>query len=94
LARDVDAIIHQAARVSVAESIKDPALTNDVNVNGTFNMLKASVELDVKRVVYASSCAVYGDTEVMPIKEDCLPKPKITLWDFETSNGKLRLSFP
>ena len=94
MARDVDAIIHQAARVSVPESIQDPALTNDVNVNGTLNVLKASVEFDVKRFIYASSCAVYGDAEVMPIKEDCLPKPKITLWDFETSNGKLRLSFP
>jgi UDP-glucose 4-epimerase len=76
LARDVDAIIHQAARVSVPESIKDPALTNDVNVNGTLNLLKASVESDVKRFVYASSCAVYGDAEVMPIKEDCLPRPR------------------
>jgi len=76
LARDVDAIIHQAARVSVSESIVDPVLTDDVNVNGTLNLLKASVESDVKRFVYASSCAVYGDAEVTPIKENCLPKPK------------------
>ena len=75
LARDVDAIIHQAARVSVPESIKDPTLTNDVNVNGTLNLLEASVESDVKRFVYASSCAVYGDAEVMPINEGCLPRP-------------------
>jgi len=75
LVKDVDAIIHQAARVSVPESIEDPVLTNDVNVNGTLNLLKAAVESDVKRFVYASSCVVYGDAEVMPIKEDCLPKP-------------------
>jgi len=75
LVRDVDAIIHQAAQISVPESIEDPVLTNDVNVNGTLNLLKASVESDVKRFVYASSCAVYGDAEMMPIKEDCLPKP-------------------
>jgi len=75
LVRGVDAIIHQAARVSVPESIEDAVLTNDVNVNGTLNLLKASVEADVKRFVYASSCAVYGDAEVMPIKENCLPKP-------------------
>jgi UDP-glucose 4-epimerase len=76
LVRGVDAIIHQAARVSVPESIKDPVLTDDVNVNGTLNLLKASVESDVKRFVYASSCAVYGDAKVMPIKEDCLPNPR------------------
>ncbi len=75
LVRGVDAIIHQAARVSVPESIKDPVLTNDVNANGTLNLLKASVESDIKRFVYASSCAVYGDAKVMPIKENCLPKP-------------------
>jgi len=75
LVRGVDAIIHQAARISVPESIEDPVLTNDVNVNGTLNLLKASLGSDVKRFVYASSCAVYGDAEMMPIKEDCLPKP-------------------
>jgi UDP-glucose 4-epimerase len=75
LVRDVDAIIHQAARISVPESIENPVLTNDVNVNGTLNLLKASVESGVKRFVYASSCAVYGDAEMMPIKENCLPKP-------------------
>lgn len=75
LVRDVDAIIHQAARVSVPESIENPVLTDDVNVNGTLNLLQASVESDVKRFVYASSCAVYGDAEAMPINEDCLPKP-------------------
>jgi UDP-glucose 4-epimerase len=75
LAKGVDAILHQAARVSVPESIADPVLTDDVNVNGTLNLLKASVESDVKRFVYASSCAVYGDAEVVPINEDCVPRP-------------------
>jgi UDP-glucose 4-epimerase len=75
LVKDVDAIVHQAAQVSIPESIENPVLTNDVNVNGTLNLLMASVESDVKRFVYASSCAVYGDAEVMPIKEDCLPRP-------------------
>ena len=75
LARDVDAIIHQAALVSVPESFKDPVLTNDVNVCGTLNLLRASVDSDVRRFVYASSCAVYGNAEKMPIKENSLPRP-------------------
>jgi len=75
LARNVDAIIHQAALVSVPESLKDPALTNDVNVCGTLNLLRASVDSDVRRFVYASSCAVYGNAEKMPIKENSLPRP-------------------
>lgn len=75
LVRDVDAVVHLAALVSVPESIKDPVLTNDVNVNGTLNLLKASVDFNVKRFVYASSCAVYGNAEVLPIKEDSPLKP-------------------
>ncbi len=75
LVSDVDAVIHLAALVSVPESIKDPALTYAINVNGTLNLLKASVDFGVKRFVYASSCAVYGDAENLPIKEDYPPKP-------------------
>lgn len=75
LVSDVDAVIHLAALVSVPESIKDPALTYAINVNGTLNLLKASVNFGVKRFVYASSCAVYGDAENLPIKEDYPPKP-------------------
>ena len=75
LVSDVDAIIHLAALVSVPESIKDPALTYAINVNGTLNLLKACVDFGVKRFVYASSCAVYGDAENLPIKEDYPPKP-------------------
>ena len=75
LVSDVDAVIHLAALVSVPESIKDPALTYAINVNGTLNLLKASVDFGVKRFVYASSCAVYGNAENLPIKEDYPPKP-------------------
>ncbi|MFZ7136925.1 MAG: SDR family NAD(P)-dependent oxidoreductase [archaeon] len=71
----VDAVIHEAAFVSVTKSVEDPLFSNGVNVVGTLNLLKACVEADVKRFVFASSCAVYGDTEDLPIKEDVLPKP-------------------
>src|SRR3990170_1762766 len=66
LVRDVDAVMHLAALISVPESIKDPVLTNDVNVNGTLNLLNACVDFGVKRFVYASSCAVYGNAESLP----------------------------
>ncbi|MCW4022062.1 MAG: SDR family NAD(P)-dependent oxidoreductase [Candidatus Bathyarchaeota archaeon] len=71
----VDAVIHEAALVSVTKSVEDPLFSNGVNVVGTLNLLKACVEADVKRFVFASSCAVYGDTEDLPINEDVLPKP-------------------
>jgi len=76
LVSDVDAVVHLAALISVPESIRDPVLTNDVNVNGTLNLLKASVDFGVKRFVYASSCAVYGNAESLPIKEDCPARPE------------------
>jgi len=75
LVKDVDCVVHLAALISVPESIEDPLLTNDVNVNGTLNLLKASMDFNVKRFVYASSCAVYGNAKVLPIKEDSPLEP-------------------
>ena len=75
LVKDIDAVVHHAALVSVPESIKNPVLTNDVNVNGTLNLLKASADSNVRRFVYASSCAVYGNAETLPINENCPPMP-------------------
>jgi UDP-glucose 4-epimerase len=73
---DVDFVVHLAALVSVPESFRDPALTHDINANGTLNLLKASVDNGVKRFVYASSCAVYGTAEEIPIKEQHPTKPE------------------
>ncbi|MEM2522658.1 MAG: SDR family oxidoreductase [Candidatus Bathyarchaeia archaeon] len=75
LVSDVDYVVHLAALVSVPESLRDPVLTYDINVNGTLNLLKACVGRDVKRFVYASSCAVYGDAVDLPIKETCPARP-------------------
>jgi dTDP-glucose 4,6-dehydratase len=73
--REVDAVIHEAALVSVARSIEDPTLTNDVNVTGTLNLLKASSDAGVERLIYASSAAVYGKTEKLPNREDASTEP-------------------
>lgn len=66
----IDYVSHQAALGSVPRSIKDPSSTNDVNVGGFVNILKAAVENEVKQFVYASSSSVYGDEPTLPKKED------------------------
>lgn len=72
---EVNAVIHEAALVSVARSIEDPTLTNDINVTGTLNLLKAGLDAGVKRFVLASSAAVYGKTEKLPNREDASTEP-------------------
>jgi UDP-glucose 4-epimerase len=58
----VDFVLHQGALPSVERSIKEPLITNKVNILGTLNVLLAACEAKVKRVIYASSSSVYGDT--------------------------------
>lgn len=62
----IDFVIHQAALRSVAKSVEDPVETHDVNATGTLNLLAAAKEAGVKRVVYASTCAAYGDAKTFP----------------------------
>lgn len=68
--RGVDIVIHLAAQTSVPRSVQDPIETNLVNVNGTLNVLVAARDAGVKRVVFACSCAVYGKTSALPIREN------------------------
>ena len=70
-----DYVFHQAAIPSVPRSIKDPAKTNEVNISGTLNVLIAAEHNNVKKVVYASSSSVYGDTPAMPKEEGMIPNP-------------------
>jgi len=72
---DVDYVFHEAALISVPESISNPLIYNEINVNGTLNVLIAAKDADVKKVVFASSSAVYGDNESLPINEDAPIKP-------------------
>ncbi len=62
----IDYVSHQAALGSVPRSIKEPVYFNDVNVGGFVNMLKASVDNNIKQFVYASSSSVYGDEPTLP----------------------------
>lgn len=72
---DIDVVFHEAALVGVPQSVKNPLLANDVNVNGTLNLLEASVKHNVKRFILASSAAIYGEQGALPIKEEVVPHP-------------------
>lgn len=73
--KNVDAVFHLAAIVSVPLSVENPLLVNDVNVKGTLNVLEAGSKADVKRFICASSCAVYGEVNRLPIDERCPTDP-------------------
>ena len=72
----VDAIVHLAALIDVSASVVDPLKTHEVNATGTLNLLQAAEkENTVGKFVFASTTAVYGDAETLPIKENSAPKP-------------------
>ena len=68
-AEGIDTIFHLAARARVQPSIENPIEFNNVNVNGTLNLLKAAVDNGVKRFVYSSSSSIYGNPDCLPIPE-------------------------
>jgi len=74
--KGVDYVLHQAALASVPRSIADPAANNQVNAQGTLNVLMAARKHGVKRVVYASSSSIYGDSQELPKVEGMIPNPK------------------
>jgi len=73
--KDASYVFHQAAIPSVPRSIEDPINSNKANIDGTLNVLVAAKENGVKKIVYASSSSVYGDTPTLPKKEDMKPCP-------------------
>jgi UDP-glucose 4-epimerase len=73
--RGVDFVFHQAAIASVPRSVADPVGTNVANVNGSLNVLLAARDANVRRVIYASSSSLYGDTPTLPKSEDMAPNP-------------------
>jgi UDP-glucose 4-epimerase len=69
-------VFHQAAMPSVPRSIKNPRASHAANITGTLNVLLAARDKGVKKVVYASSSSVYGDTPTLPKVEDMTPYPQ------------------
>ena len=70
-----DNIFHQAAIPSVQRSIENPLATNEANATGTLNVLIAARDCGVKKVIFASSSSVYGDTQELPKREDMKTNP-------------------
>ena len=75
LLQEVDCVYHLAARVSVPESVLYPREYNAVNVGGTVSLMESMRDVGVRRVILASSGAVYGDQGEQPLKESAIPDP-------------------
>jgi len=73
---NVDVVFHEAAIASVPKTIVDPLGSQRINYQGTLNVLEAARHASVKRVVFASSAAIYGDDPRLPKTEDMTPKPQ------------------
>jgi UDP-N-acetylglucosamine 4-epimerase len=71
----INYVSHQAALGSVPRSIKDPITTNKVNIDGFLNVLEAAKNAKVKRMIYASSSSIYGDSKILPKVEENIGKP-------------------
>lgn len=75
MAAGCDVVFHEAAIVSVPYSVEHPQETHDTNIQGTLNVLLSARKANVKRVVFASSAAIYGDDPTLPKSEAMLPLP-------------------
>ena len=73
--KGADYLLHLAGRPGVEESVNDPDATLKLSFEGTLTALSAARDLKVKRFIYASSCAVYGESPVLPKEETMLPSP-------------------
>ncbi len=70
-----DFVIHLAAKIDILESIHNPEITNQINVEGTINVLRACVTNNIQNIIGASSAAIYGNPETIPVTEETIPNP-------------------
>ena len=77
--RQADIIVHLAAQVSVASSVENPIVNNETNVTGFLRILEAAAKSEAHALIYASSCAVYGDSFELPLKESQVPNPLVNM---------------
>src|SRR5690348_17485271 len=73
---NVDFVFHLAAMISVPESMQKPVECNEINTTGTLVVLEEAVRAGVKKLVFSTSAAIYGDNPVTPKVETMLPEPK------------------
>ncbi|MFZ6020351.1 MAG: NAD-dependent epimerase/dehydratase family protein [Chloroflexota bacterium] len=76
LLQEIDCVYHLAAKVLVPESVLYPREYNEVNVGGTVTLMEAMRDVGVRRVVFISSGAIYGNQESQPVSEDAIPNPR------------------
>src|SRR5580698_7356818 len=69
----IDVVFHEAAIPSVPRSIHQPVPSHEINIDGTFNVLRSAKDAGVRRVIYAASSSAYGDTEELPKVETMSP---------------------
>jgi UDP-glucose 4-epimerase len=88
LCRNVDIIFHEAALPSVPKSVLDPASSHKANIDGTFSVLMAARHTGVRRIVYAASSSVYGDSPTLP-KHESMPPTPISPYAVQKLTGEL-----
>ncbi len=71
----IEVVFHQGAIPSVPKSVEQPGASHDANVNGTFNILSAARDRQVRRLVFAASSSAYGDLPELPKRENVKPQP-------------------
>ena len=88
----IDVVVHLAALASVQASIDDPPAAHQTNFDGTLNLLEAARQNHVKRFLYASSAAIYGNTEALPVTEESTPNP-LTPYAIDKLTGEYYLHY-
>jgi UDP-glucose 4-epimerase len=86
--KNIDGIIHFAAYKSVGESVENPLLYFENNLNSLINVLKCVQEFDVRYFVFSSSCTVYGSPDHIPVTESTLPKPAESPYGYTKQMGE------
>jgi UDP-glucose 4-epimerase len=76
IVKNHDVIFHEAAITDISFSVNNPIITNEINVKGTLCLLKACLDSDVKRFIFASSASVYGKPNILPMREDMSLNPE------------------
>jgi UDP-glucose 4-epimerase len=85
--KGIDFVLHQAAITSVPRSIENPLRSNEVNINGTLNVLLSARDNKIEKVVFASSSSVYGDTKVLP-KTETMPVNPLSPYALTKATGE------
>lgn len=88
LCRDVDVVFHNAALTSTSRSVFDPVASHHTNVGGTLSLLIAARDAGVRRIVYASSASVYGDSQALPMRES-MPVSPVSPCAAQKATGEL-----